>query len=88
MTDAPKIEFPQTDYPIRIIADSHDEVADQIIEVIRRHDDAFSSEAVEVVHSSKGSYCSVRLAILATGEAQLKALHEDLMKNPLVRLVL
>lgn len=88
MADSPKIEFPQNDYPIRVIADSHEQVKEQIIEVIRRHDDAFREDAVEVVHSSKGSYCSVRLAILATGEEQLRALHQDLMQNPLVRLVL
>jgi len=88
MAETPKIEFPQADYPIRVIADNHENLQEQIVEVMKRHDEAFREEIVEIVQSSKGSYCSVRVAILATGEDQLRALHEDLLKNPLVRLVL
>ena len=88
MTDRPTIEFPQADYPIRVIADSHEQLRDEVVEIVRRHDDALTEERVEVVTSREGSYCSVRLAILATGETQLKALHRDLMAHPLVKMVL
>jgi uncharacterized protein len=88
MTDAPVIEFPQPDYPIKVIADSHADLRQQVIEIIRRHDPELEESTIEVVQSSKGSYSSVRVAILATGEDQLRALHEELIQNPLVRMVL
>lgn len=88
MTDTPTIEFPQDDYPIKVIAESHEMLREQIVEIIKRHDHTFREEALEVVESSKGTYCSVRVAILATGEEQLHALHQELIRNPRVRLVL
>jgi putative lipoic acid-binding regulatory protein len=88
MTDAPKIEFPQLEYPIRVIADAHAELRDQVVSVVRRHDPEFREHTVEIVESRQGAYCSVRMVICATGESQLKALHEELRENPAVKMVL
>ena len=88
MSDSPKIEFPQPEYPIRVIADAHDQLRDQVVEVVKRHDPGFREHTIEVVASSQGSYCSVRMIIHATGEDQLQALHTDLRDNPLVKMVL
>lgn len=88
MTDAPKIEFPQLEYPIRVIADADEQLRAQVVSVVRRHDPQFSEQTVEVVESRQGAYCSVRMVICATGEAQLRALHEELQENPLVKMVL
>jgi len=88
VTDQIVIEFPQPDYPIRVIADSHADLREQVLQVVRRHDPMFEESSVEVVKSREGTYCSVRMKILATGEAQLQALHEDLKQNPLVKMVL
>lgn len=88
MTDVPKLEFPQLQYPIKVIADSHEQLCAQVVEVIKRHDPQFSEETVELVLSRQGAYCSVRMMICATGESQLQALHNELMLNPLVKMVL
>ena len=40
------------------------------------------------VPSRNGRFLSVSVEIVATGEAQLKALHEDLLAHDQVRLVL
>lgn len=88
MTDAPKLEFPQPHYPIRVIADHHEQLRDQVVEVVKRHDPEFSEETVELVHSRQGAYCSLRMVICATGEPQLQALHNELRLNPLVKMVL
>jgi len=88
MSDTPKIEFPQTDYPIRVIADSGDTLLEEVVEILRRHDDSLRDDAVELVKSRRGAYSSVRVSILATGEDQLKALHRDLLRHPLVKMVL
>jgi putative lipoic acid-binding regulatory protein len=86
--DRPVIEFPCEDYPIKVIGSSSESLRKSVISIVRLHDEAFSEQTVEEHASSQGSYTSVRLSIRATGERQLKALHEDLMAHPLVKLVL
>ena len=88
MTDDAKIDFPQPGYPIRVIGDSHETLREQVIAIVRRHDPELREDLVELVKSREGNYSSVRLAILATGEDQLRALHRELMAHPLVKMVL
>ena len=88
MPDSPLIEFPCEDYPIRVIADSSADLREAVVEIVRAHDAEFEERCVEERASRAGNYTSVRLAIRATGERQLKALHADLLAHPLVRLVL
>lgn len=86
--DQPVIEFPCDDYPIKVIGTSAATLRSSVVEIVRRHDPGFREDCVEEQLSSRGNYTSVRLAIRATGEPQLRALHRDLMANPLVKLVL
>ena len=88
MEEKPTIEFPCDDYPIKVIARSSVELTRTVIEIVRLHDSGFQETTVSFNASSKGKYTSVRLAIRATGETQLRALHQDLMSHPLVKLVL
>ena len=88
MDEKPVIEFPVDDYPIKVIGAAGDEFLNHIAEIVRSHDDGFAAEQVVSQPSSKGNYVSLRLSIRATSEAQLKALHTELMAHPLVRLVL
>ncbi len=55
---------------------------------MRRHAPEITDEHVKVRASRAGNYCSVTITIRATGEAQLRELHETLKTHPLVRLVL
>lgn len=87
MTDAPKIEFP-CDYPIKVIGINHHSLRETVVEIVRRHAPDLTEESISLRDSRAGTYRSVRLSIIATGEPQLKALHKALMAEPLVKLVI
>lgn len=84
--DAPRIAFPCR-YPIKIIGEVSASAA-AILAVVRRHAPEVTPDEVSTRDSRKGNYQSVRVTIVATGEAQLQALHADLLALPGVRLVL
>lgn len=85
--DDTRIEFP-CDYPIRIIGEQEAGFRAAVLDIVREHVDTLHESSVTVQESRDGNYCSVRVTIVATGEPQLKALHEALMAEPAVRMVL
>ena len=85
--ETPRIEFP-CDYPIKVIGDVGDDSESRIIDIVRRHAPEITPDEISTRHSSNGNFQSVRLTIVATGEAQLQALHKELMALPGVRMVL
>jgi len=85
--EAPRIEFPCA-YPVKIVGDNHADFAVEVVELTRRHAPEVTEADVAVRASRAGNYCSVTITIRATGEAQLRDLHETLKAHPLVRLVL
>lgn len=87
MTDEPRIEFP-CDYPIRIIGERQEGFRTTVLDIVRIHAPGLRESSVSVRDSRDGNYCSVRVTIVATGEEQLKALHQALMSEPSVRMVL
>jgi len=88
VSNRPVIEFPCEGYPIRVIGQSDAALRSSVLAVVRQFDASFDEATVAEQPSRHGKYTSVRLAIRATGSAQLKALHEALLANPLVRVVL
>ncbi|MGE0624596.1 MAG: YbeD family protein [Pseudomonadales bacterium] len=88
MDEEPRIQFPCADYPIKVIGASSETLVSTVVAIVREHDEGFEEATVEERRSREGNYTSVRLSIRATGEPQLKALHEALMAHPLVKLVL
>ncbi|HEX7036140.1 MAG TPA: DUF493 domain-containing protein [Pseudomonadales bacterium] len=87
MTDSIRIEFP-CDYPIRIIGEQRDDFEASVLGIVRAHARTVREESVSVRQSRDGTYCSVRVTIVATGEEQLEGLHRALMAEPGVRMVL
>jgi uncharacterized protein len=85
--EAPKIEFP-CDYPVKIVGENRDSFVEVIFELTRRHAPEITEEHVQIRASREGNYCAVTITIRATGEPQLRELHETLKGHPLVRLVL
>jgi len=83
----PRIEFP-CDYPVKIVGENRDAFSQDVIELVRRHAPEITDEHVKVRASNAGNYCSLTITIRATGEAQLRELHETLKTHPLVHLVL
>ena len=89
MTDAgaPKIEFPCR-YPVKIVGTNSVDFGARVTSIVREFDAELSEEDVSLRLSSGNKFCSVTCVIMATGEPQLKALHEKLRAVPEVSLVL
>mgnify|MGYP002478662441 CR=1 FL=1 len=85
---APKIEFPCTDYPIKVIGTAAGDFADMVFEVVSRHAPDITRESLVIRDSRGGRYLSVQVSILATGPEQLQAIHLDLRATGRVQMVL
>lgn len=85
--ETPKIEFPCA-YPIKVIGDSAAGDVARMIEVVREYAPEVTPDQVTTRKSREGNFQSIRVTLQATGEPQLKALHEALMALPGVRMVL
>ena len=85
--EAPKIEFP-CDYPIKVMGDAAPDFHELVVEVMSRHAGNISEDRVKIRASSKGTYLSVTVTIIATGRPQLEAIFEDLKATGRVKMVL
>ncbi len=85
--DVLKIEFP-CDYPIKVVGRQSDDFESVVLSVIKQHAELSPGTAVEPVPSSKGTFVSLRLSIIATGEPQLKSMYEALMATGRVTTVI
>ena len=72
----------------RIIGEQREDFEDSVLGIVRAHARIVLEQSVSVRASRDGTYCSVRVTIVATGEEQLRALHQALMAEPGVRMVL
>ncbi len=91
MTDtpeAPKIEFPCADYPIKVVGNNADDFYAFVVETVQQFDPELDLQKVSVQDSRNGRFRSVRLKITATGEAQLQALFEALKASGRIHMVL
>lgn len=84
----PKIEFPCTDYPVKIMGISGAEFQQYVLEVVGIHAPGFDTASMTIKDSSKGTYQSITLMITATGEQQLSDLNSALRASELVKIVL
>lgn len=82
----PKIEFP-CDYEIRIMGKAAPGFKDMCIDIIKRHAPDFDGTC-RVKPSRAGTFESVMVKIIATGEAQLAAIHKDLKATGRVAMVI
>ena len=85
--DAPKIEFP-CDYPIKVMGRSSEAFESIILEVFERHAPGFDQQTITAKTSSKATFTSLTITIIATGPEQLEALHQDLLATGHVTMVI
>lgn len=85
---APKIEFPCADYPIKVIGYSIDGFQDLVIDIVQQFAPDLDLAKVDTQASRNGKFLSVRLKINATSEQQLKQLHSTLMATGKVQMVI
>ena len=86
--EAPKIEFPCADYPIKVMGVSGVEFQEYVLATTEIHAPGFDTGKVVIKDSSKGTYQSMTLLITATGEQQLSDLNAALRASHLVKIVL
>ncbi|MFW1676616.1 YbeD family protein [Pontibacter sp. JAM-7] len=86
--DAPKIEFPCDNYPIKVVGSNKGDLRGFVIEIVQLHVADFDMETVTIQDSRNGRFRSVRFNITATGVDQLKALHEALIASDRVHMVI
>ncbi len=83
----PKIEFP-CDYPIKILGRSCDHFKGTVLEIVEEHSPDYDRTSVVMKDSSKGTFVSMTVTIIATGQPQLEALHSDLKNSGVVTMVM
>lgn len=86
--DAPKIEFPCANYPIKVVGQCIAGYDTIITEVLRRYDANLDVSKVRGKDSAKGTFRSTTLYITATGKEQLEKLHAELMSLECVKMVM
>jgi len=84
----PKIEFPCSDYPIKVMGDAGDELQIHVVSVFSEHVLDFDVETLRVRESAQGRYQSITVTINATGKEQLQAIFTDLKRSATVKMVL
>jgi putative lipoic acid-binding regulatory protein len=86
--DAPKIEFPCENYPIKVVGKCIAGYDAIVIEVMRRYDPNLDVNKVTAKDSAKGTFRSITLYITATGKDQLEKLHVELTALDCVKMVM
>ena len=84
---APKIEFPVTDYPVKVISDTGVGNKDKIIEIMRKHATVNESR-VDERQSTNGKYTTIQLHIVAIDQDQLYNINSELRATRFVHMVL
>ena len=86
--NSPKINFPCSRYPIKIIGNKIDGFVEKIIVVLDRLSVSFYEESIVVKDSNGGRFCSLRLEIEAKSLDQLKLINQELRKTGFIQMVL
>ncbi|KAB0519070.1 MULTISPECIES: DUF493 domain-containing protein [Pseudomonas] len=84
---APKIEFPVTDYPVKVISDTGVGRKDTILAIVRKYA-TINDNRVDERQSSTGKYTTIQLHIVATDQDQLYNINSELRATGFVHMVL
>ncbi|MDR2838617.1 MAG: DUF493 domain-containing protein [Azonexus sp.] len=81
------LEFPCA-FPLKIMGKAHDQLAETVLAIVRRHAPDFDGATMEMRASSQGNYLSLTCTVEATSKPQLDALYRELTAHPLIKIVL
>ncbi|MFW8566533.1 DUF493 family protein [Orrella sp. 11846] len=81
------IEYP-CDFPVKAMCKQHPTLAQELCEVVLKHDPEFDPATVEMRMSSQGNYVGLTFTVKATSRRQLDQIYQDLHDHPLVSVVL
>ncbi len=85
--DQSLIEYP-SEFPIKVMGLMQESFAQTIVEVVVMHDPTFHAGKMEMRPSTKGTYLSLTVTILAVNREQLDNLYRALSSHPMVKMVL
>lgn len=85
--DQSLIEYP-SEFPIKVMGLMQESFAQTIVEVVVLHDPTFHAGKMEMRPSTKGTYLSLTVTVLAINREQLDNLYRDLSSHPMVKMVL
>ncbi len=81
------IEFP-CDFPIKVMGETHDDFAAEIIKTIQTQLPGFNTTKIEMRGSSGGKYISLTCTVHVTTKAQLDDVYRALSAHPMVKFAL
>ncbi len=81
------IEFP-CDFPIKVMGETHDDFAAEIIKTIETQLPSFNATKIEMRGSSGGKYISLTCTVHVTTKAQLDDVYRALSAHPMVKFAL
>ncbi len=87
-TEAPKIEFPCADYPIKVLGRNTPDFKEFVLDTVRKYDPTLDLANVSEQGSRNGKFLAVRLKITATGADQLEQLHKEFISSGRVQMVI
>jgi putative lipoic acid-binding regulatory protein len=87
-TQAPKIEFPSPNYPIKVLGESADDYEMFVVDILRVHAPDFDATRMKFNQSSNGRFTSITFFITAESEQQLKNMHKDLIQHDRIKMVM
>jgi putative lipoic acid-binding regulatory protein len=85
--DQSLIEYP-SEFPIKVMGLMQESFAQTIVDVVILHDPTFHAGKMEMRPSTKGTYLSLTVTILAVNREQLDNLYRALSSHPMVKMVL
>lgn len=86
--EKPKIEFPCPDYIIKVMGEASGQFQDRVENIIIEFAPSLDRSRTESRMSAKGNYMSVSVWITATGIEQLTLIHQALVADSSVKMVL
>lgn len=81
------LEFP-CEFPIKMMGRTQDGFANAMLEIILRHAPDFDASTMEMKPSRKGNYISLTCTVIATSQAQLDNIYQEISKHPMVLMAL
>lgn len=81
------LEYP-CEFPLKIFGQQQAGFAQAVLEVVTKHDPAFSAASMKMRASKNARYVSLTCNVRATSREQLDAIYQELCGHPMVVMVL
>ena len=87
-TDAPKIEFPSPNYPVKVLGETADDYQEFVVNLMRKYAPDFDEKRLKFNQSSNGRFTSITFFITAESLEQLENMHKDFIQHDRIKIVM